>query len=66
MSATTGDLLLKLKGDYLETDALTRLAEVLRIADAVKFAKYPSSAQESSGAIEQMENLIRALNQIKT
>ena len=65
MSDTTGDVLLKLKGDYLDPDSLARLAEVLRIADAVKFARYPSSAQESSGSIEQMENVIRTLNQIK-
>ena len=43
MSSTTGDVLLKLKGDYLDTDELAGLAYVLRIADAVKFAKYPSS-----------------------
>jgi hypothetical protein len=62
MSSTTGDVLLRLKGDYLATDDLTRLAEVLRIADAVKFAKYPSSADESIRSVEQMETIIRTLN----
>jgi hypothetical protein len=66
MSSTTGDILVRLKGDYLEADELTRLAEVLRIADAVKFAKYPSSADESVRSVEQMETIIRTLNTQKS
>jgi hypothetical protein len=65
MSSTTGDVLLKLKGDYLDTDELAGLASVLRIADAVKFAKYPSSSEEASASIDQVERIIRNLNQQK-
>jgi hypothetical protein len=65
LSSTTSDLLLKLKGDYLNTDELTGLASVLRIADAVKFAKYPSSPEEASASIDQVEKIIRNLNQLK-
>lgn len=65
MSSTTGDVLLLLKGDYLNTDELTGLASILRIADAVKFAKYPSSAAEATGSIDQVETLIRHLNKLK-
>jgi hypothetical protein len=65
MSSTTSDVLLKLKGDYLDTDELAGLASVLRIADAVKFAKYPSSSDEASASIDQVEKVIRNLNQIK-
>jgi hypothetical protein len=65
MSSTTGDVLLKLKGDYLDTDELAGLATVLRIADAVKFAKYPSSSEEASVSIDQVEKTIRNLNQQK-
>lgn len=65
MSSTTGDVLLKLKGDYLHTDELAGLASVLRIADAVKFAKYPSSSVEASDSIDQVEKIIRNLNQQK-
>lgn len=65
LSSTTSDVLLKLKGDYLDTDELTGLASVLRIADAVKFAKYPSSSGEASASIDQVEKIIRNLNQQK-
>jgi hypothetical protein len=65
MSSTTGDVLLKLKGDYLDRDELTGLASVLRIADAVKFAKYPSSSEEATASIDQVERIIRNLNQQK-
>ncbi len=65
MSSTTGDVLLKLKGDYLDTDELAGLASVLRIADAVKFAKYPSSSEEASASIDLVEKIIRNLNQQK-
>ncbi len=65
MSSTTGDVLLKLKGDYLDTDELAGLASVLRIADAVKFAKYPSSSEEASASIDLVEKVIRNLNQQK-
>ncbi|MGL6266675.1 MAG: BatD family protein [Chitinophagaceae bacterium] len=66
MSSTTGDVLVNLKGDYLANDDIARLAEVLRIADAVKFAKYPSSADEAMRAAEQMETIIRTLNTQKS
>lgn len=66
MSATTGDVLVQLKGDYLANDEIARLAEVLRIADAVKFAKYPSSADEAMRSVEQMETIIRTLNTQKS
>ncbi len=66
MSSTTGDILISLKGDYLATDELARLAEVLRIADAVKFARYPSSADESIRSADQMETIIRTLNTQKS
>jgi hypothetical protein len=65
MSSTTGDVLLKLKGDYLDTDELAGLASVLRIADAVKFAKYPSSPDEASASIDAVERIIRKINQLK-
>jgi hypothetical protein len=66
MSSTTGDILVRLKGEYLATDELARLAEVLRIADAVKFAKYPSSADEAVRSVDQMETIIRTLNTQKS
>jgi hypothetical protein len=66
MSSTTGDVLVDLKGDYLANDEIARLAEVLRIADAVKFAKYPSSSDEAMKSVEQMETIIRTLNTQKS
>lgn len=66
MSSTTGDILLRLKGTYLGTDEIARLASVLRVADAVKFAKYPSSVNEAKESLDHMEAVIRTLNTQKS
>lgn len=65
MQRTTGELLVGLK-PKLPADQVGPLAEALRIADAVKFAKYPSAPEEAAQALTSVDNTIRTLHQQKT
>ncbi len=65
MQATTDDILLKLK-DMLPSASFSRVAEVLRISDAVKFAKYPSSVSESGSSWDIMYGSVEDLNRQKS
>jgi hypothetical protein len=65
MQRTTGDLLLRLK-QALTGEQTSELAQSLRIADAVKFAKYPSSPGEAANAHDTIDQTIRTLHQQKT
>lgn len=63
LNKTTGDLLLKMKEQEQPMAEVTSVAEILRIGDAVKFAKYIPPVSESEqvakslkAVIEKMEN----------
>jgi BatD DUF11 like domain len=64
MQSTTDDILISVK-DLFPSDRFSKIAEVMRIADAVKFAKYPSSAEESAGSWENLHGSIQELNRQK-
>lgn len=61
MQRTTGELLLRLK-PLLPSERTGPLAEALRIADAVKFAKYPSSTDETTASWSAVDETIRTLH----
>lgn len=65
MSASTSDLLVRLKGIMNSPDNISTAAELLRIADAVKFAKYPSSKDETMECLRRMKGFITMLNELK-
>jgi BatD DUF11 like domain len=65
LQSTTDDLFITMK-DFIHGSGFSNIAEVLRIADAVKFAKYPSSAGEATGSMETVEGSVRELNLQKT
>jgi hypothetical protein len=65
MQSTTDDLLVKMK-DKLPSAGFSRIAEVLRISDAVKFAKYPSSVTESENSWETIYGSVEDINRQKT
>jgi hypothetical protein len=46
-------------------ETLSSLAALLRLSDAVKFAKFTVPAGEASDAVDQMEAVINILNQQK-
>lgn len=64
MQSTTDDVLIGMKGE-LEGSAFSKLAEVLRISDAVKFAKYGSSREEASESFAVVKESINLLNKKK-
>ena len=65
LQSTTDDLLVSMK-EKLPSAGFSRIAEVLRIADAVKFAKYPSSVPESANSWETLYGSVGELNRQKT
>jgi hypothetical protein len=62
MSDTTGEILARLQDGHLNREMLGKLAAVLRLSDAAKFAKYPSTQEEGMEAIGTIEEIIRTLN----
>jgi hypothetical protein len=64
MQQTTDELLLWMK-DSLVGEPFSKQAEVLRICDAVKFAKYSSSRSEAEQSISVIRNSIDVLNKKK-
>ena len=59
---TTGELILRMKGSMGEASFFA-MAEVLRIADAVKFARYASSEKEALDCLERVRKVILELEQ---
>jgi hypothetical protein len=63
MQYTTDETLIALKDKSLDAEGVSSLAEALRVADAVKFAKYKSSVQESKTMADKIETIIRRIPQ---
>ncbi len=59
---TTGDLLLMMKGDHIETGVVSEIAASLREADAVKFAKFIPSEDQAEQQKQSLKQAIRQLN----
>jgi hypothetical protein len=64
MQSTTDDLLMTMK-DILPAAGFSKVAEVLRITDAVKFAKYLSSLNESGESWNTVQQSIEEINRLK-
>ncbi|MFT3908811.1 MAG: hypothetical protein QM737_05255 [Ferruginibacter sp.] len=65
LNKTTGELLLKMKQQEVESGLITMVAQILRIADAVKFAKYIPVAQESEACNTEVKLAIEKLEKNK-
>lgn len=66
MEKTSGELMLQLRQFNLPAAEFTTLAQVLRMNDAVKFAKYQPAAEENEQAIETIKKSIGELDTIIT
>jgi hypothetical protein len=64
MHFTTDELMLNTR-DMLPTDSFSKVAEVFRIADAVKFARYGSDTSESAASWERIRQGIDEINRMK-
>ncbi|HEX5024599.1 MAG TPA: hypothetical protein VFV68_04975 [Agriterribacter sp.] len=64
LQQTTDELLVQLS-PMLPKSSISEIAETLRIADAVKFAKYQSNTEESTSAVVNIEKAIKELDSLK-
>lgn len=65
MQETTSELLVQLKGIGMSEEPLSQLAEVLRIGDAVKFAKYLPDGELQESSFDLVSAAIEGLEKIK-
>jgi hypothetical protein len=64
LQSSTDDILIKIR-HLMQAVEFSSISSVLRIADAVKFAKYKSSVEEANEAIEIVSTSINLLNKLK-
>lgn len=64
MEKTSGELMLQLQRLNLRTEDFTRLAQVLRMNDAVKFAKYQPAPDDNDQAWETIKKSVQELDTI--
>jgi len=64
MEKTSGELMVQLRQFNLATDAFTRLAQALRMGDAVKFAKYQPPAPENEASMLTIRESLGELDKI--
>ncbi len=61
-SLTSGELLIEVRRDITDDDTRTELAEMLRMSDAVKFAKFQPALNDSKASLEMTRKAIRFFN----
>ena len=61
MSMTSGDILINTKSAGLASDGIASLATALRCGDAVKFAKYLPSVEESEDCLSRIRQTIQIM-----
>lgn len=61
LNKTTGDLLISMRDINLPAENISDLATALRCTDAVKFAKYLPSQQESEDSLEKIKETINLI-----
>ena len=66
LNKTTGDILLGTKENYEDAQLVSTLAEALRCADAVKFAKYIPTVPESDQSHAQVKEAIEFIEKIQS
>jgi hypothetical protein len=62
-SLTTGDLLALLASHGEDRDELARVAGVLRLSDAVRFARHLPSMEESLRSVGDLRSFIRFIHE---
>ena len=65
LQKTTSELLVQLRGVGITEEPLSRIAESLRIGDAVKFAKYEPGIPATNESFDTISNAIENLEKIK-
>jgi hypothetical protein len=63
LQKTTDDLVVQLKSVGLSTEQYNQLAQILRLSDFVKFAKYVPPPQDNTAALEIIRQSIKTIEQ---
>ena len=66
MEKTSGELMLQLQSFQLPAPAFTKLVQVLRMNDAVKFAKYQPPAEENEAALQTIKTTLQDIDALIT
>ena len=66
LNKTTGDILIGIKEHYEDAGLLSAIAEALRCADAVKFAKYIPAVSESGQSYSQVKETIDLIEKLQS
>lgn len=66
LQRTTTDLVLQLHQTGTDRTRLERLSQVLRLSDFVKFARYPSSAEEDRDCLHTVKEMIQYFENTET
>jgi hypothetical protein len=61
MQKTTSELLIQLKTLGISEEPLSRMAEILRVGDAVKFAKYLPETQQQDLSFDVISGSVKIL-----
>jgi hypothetical protein len=64
MEKTSGELILQLQQTGLPKEGFVQLAQVLRVGDAVKFAKYRPGTEENEQSFTTIRNAIETLDKL--
>ncbi|HTL09117.1 MAG TPA: hypothetical protein VL307_12690 [Chitinophagaceae bacterium] len=62
MEKTSGELMMQLQAYQLPAPAFTKLAQVLRMNDAVKFARYHPPAEENETALQTIKTTLQEID----
>jgi len=65
LNKTTGDILISMSDNNMSTNSISKLATALRCTDAVKFAKYQPSADESDDCLQKIKETINLMEASK-
>ena len=65
LQKTTDDLILQLRNINMNKEQFEKLADSLRLSDAVKFAKYVPAQEETRGAFKNVKDSIQSIEQMK-
>ena len=66
LNKTTGDILISTKDHYEDTRLVSTMAEALRCADAVKFAKFIPTVSESDQSHAQVKEAIELIEKLQS
>ena len=66
LNLTSSEILLLLQSNKIQKESLSKAANALRMSDAVKFAKYQPPFKESESGYQDVEQVIKQINELSS